>query len=84
MAPVAQLDTTEAARRVQRGILNRMSPEQRVRLAAEMSDDVREVAMAGIRILHPGWSEKRVRRALLVRIYGAKLVERAWGPEARS
>ena len=51
-----------------------MSPSERVDLAVAMSEEVREIASAGIR------SRQRVRRALLERLYGTELVARAWGP----
>ncbi len=77
-------DTTDAARRVQRRVLSGMSPEKRVLVAAQMSEDARAVAAAGIRALHRAWPDAQVRRSLLVRIYGADLVERAWGASRRS
>ena len=80
---VTRTDTTKAARRVQRGLHSAMSGEQRVELMVRMSEDARDITAAGIRMSHGDWSEKRVRRALLIRIYGADLVERAWGPGAQ-
>lgn len=60
--------------------LRRMTPAERVRLAAVMSEESREITRAGIRARRPDWSEARVQRELLVRLYGADLVERAFGP----
>ena len=77
---VTSLDTTDEASRVQRTAWAQMGPHRRVWIAAEMSDDAREIAAAGVRHRNPDWSEVRVRRQVLVQVYGADLVERAWGP----
>ena len=82
MASVTSLDTTPDARREQVAILKRRTPQERVRMAVSMSMDAREMTRAGIRFRHPDWDEARVRRELLVRLYGAELVERALGPSA--
>ena len=79
---VTSIDTMTDATRVQRAAWARMGPGERVRVAAEMSDDAREIAAAGVRHRHPTWSEARVYRQVLVQVYGADLVERAWGPIA--
>ncbi len=78
MGVVTSLDTTDAARRVQLDVIRRMTPDERVGAAVRMSEDARSIAVSGIRSRHPEWSEERVRRELLVRIYGEDLVERAW------
>ena len=80
MDAVRSLDTSPDARRIQQAVWRRMSPSERVDLAVAMSEDVREIASAGIRLRHPDWSDDRVRRALLERLYGTELVARAWGP----
>jgi len=84
MRPVTSLDTTASALCVQRRILSGMSRRRRLEIAVQMSDDARDICVAGIRALHPAWTEGQVRRALLVRIYGAELVERAWGPDLKA
>jgi len=76
---VTGLDTAPEARRVQTAILKNMTPRVRVRMAVSMSEDAREIARDGIRFRHPDWDEARVRHELLVRLYGAELVARAWG-----
>lgn len=80
MKTVGSPDTAPDARRVQIEVLRRMAPEERVRVAVAMSEEAREITSAGICASHPGWTEERVLRELLTRIYGADLVERAWGP----
>ena len=58
-------DTSPVAESVQLEILRRMSGEQRVLLAFEMSMFARGLAEDGIRQRHPDWPETRVKRELL-------------------
>jgi len=62
---VSALDTNPAAEAIQLEILRRMSGEQRVVLAFEMSDFARELAKAGFRRAHPDRPEARVTREWL-------------------
>jgi hypothetical protein len=43
---------------------------RRAQVAAELSDAVRETALAGIRRRHPEFSEFEVRRSFLTLLYG--------------
>jgi Rv0078B-related antitoxin len=58
-------DTSPFAEAVQLRILRAMSGEQRLLLAFEMSLFARELASAGIRREHPGWTDAQVTRELL-------------------
>jgi len=57
--------------------LRRMGPQQRLRLAAEMSDEVRELAKAGIRSRHPEYSDRRLSAALEDLLLGEELATAA-------
>lgn len=59
----------------------RMSGEQRVAIAANLSEDVREIARAGIRARHPAYDDEQVRYALFRLLLGDELFRRAW-PQA--
>ena len=59
------LDTLVAARERQRETFRRMTPEQRLAVAAEMSDEIRAVAEAGIRHRHPDYSDDEVQSELV-------------------
>ncbi len=63
--PVPISDTSPAARAIQFDIFRSMSGEQRLLLAFEMSDSIRELSRAGIRHDHPDWTEAQVARELL-------------------
>jgi Rv0078B-related antitoxin len=58
-------DTSPKIREMQLSIYRAMTDEQRLRIAMEMSDCVKEIQKAGIRSLHPDWSEQQVIRELL-------------------
>ena len=47
-----------------------MTPEQRLAVAAEMSDEIRAVAEAGIRQRHPDYSDAEIRAALVAILLG--------------
>jgi hypothetical protein len=68
------LDTSMAALERQRETLRRMTPGQRLAMAAEMSDEIRAVTEAGIRQRHPDYSDDQVR---------AELVGILLGPDGR-
>lgn len=61
------LDTSIDAYRRQLDAYRSMGPAERLRLAAEMSAEVRAIAESGIRRRHPDWSPE-ARAAELARI----------------
>ncbi|MBL8716976.1 MAG: hypothetical protein JNL79_13320 [Myxococcales bacterium] len=69
-------DTTEAAHRAQLAIWRRLGPEGRGRLAAEMSEDARAIAIEGERRRHPELSEAEARHRVLQRGWDAELARR--------
>ncbi|MGQ0703511.1 MAG: hypothetical protein ACT4PM_10310 [Gemmatimonadales bacterium] len=58
-------DTHAAARTVQQDIHRRLTGPERLRLAGEMSDLARALAVARLRQLHPDWSPRELSRELL-------------------
>ncbi len=50
--------------------LRAMSGQQRLKIAADLSDAVRRIAEAGIKREHPGISDAELREELFKRIYG--------------
>jgi len=53
-------DTSPEIEAMQLEIRRRMSPEQRLLVAFEISDLCRAFRKAGIRLEHPDWSERQV------------------------
>jgi hypothetical protein len=69
-------DTDEAARQAQLAVTRRLTASERVRLAAEMSEAARRIAIDGERRRHPELTEARARRVVFRRMWGAALTER--------
>ena len=66
-------DTDDKALAVQLAVLRRLGPSERVRLAAEMSEDVRRIAFEAEQRRHPELSAVEARQAVLDRIWGADI-----------
>jgi len=66
------LDTSPAALERQREASRQMTPQQRLAVAAEMCDEIRAVAAAGIRQRHPAYSDAEVRAALVAILLGGE------------
>jgi hypothetical protein len=69
-------DTTLEAHKKQVEILQKLSPERKALMAMELTDNVRRIAVSGIRSRHPEFSEKQVMRELLRLIVGNELFEK--------
>ena len=67
----APRDTSREAFAVQVERLRQAGPEARVAMAAEMSDAVRELALAAIRRRQPELDDRQIARALADRLYGS-------------
>jgi hypothetical protein len=63
-------DTTLRASAVQLQLYKSLSPSERVKIAVDLSDAVRETAMAGIRRRHPEYSDAELSHAFLSMLYG--------------
>ncbi len=63
-------DTSPEAAAIQQAIFRRMTPEQRLRLALEMSESMRDIALAGLRSRRPELSEAELSRELIRLMYG--------------
>ena len=75
---IPSLDTTIDAHAAQVAAWRRMGPERRMALALEMSNDIREVARAGIRHRHPEYDDEQVRWALYRLVLGEALFSKAY------
>ena len=58
-------DTPADVEALQLAVYGRMTGEQRMQLALEMSDFAREMSLSRIRSEHPEWSDWQVKRELL-------------------
>ena len=71
---------TPVTKRVRYHELLRLQPAcDRLAQALRLSRSVRELALAGITMRHPGASERELRVRLAVRLYGRDLAQRVFG-----
>lgn len=57
-------------------LLRARSPRERLAQSARLTLAVRELAMAGLRLRHPGASDEELRVRLVVRLYGREAAKR--------
>jgi hypothetical protein len=69
-------DTDELTRAVQLAAIRRLTASERVRIAVEMSEAARRIAIDGERRRNPELTEAQARRVVFRRMWGAALAER--------
>ena len=76
-------DTAPDVRRAQESSWRCLGPEGRIRLMLQLSDELREVALAGIRRREPHLNETQARGRLLRTLLGDELYEVAYVARGR-
>lgn len=69
----AMRDTSVAARQIQVAALRRLDGPARLQMALNMSEQGRQVTLAGIRYRHPEWTDAAIHRELLRLMLGRDL-----------
>ena len=72
------LDTTVEAARVQLEVLRRLGVDHSLRMALELSENVRRISESGVRLRHPEYSDDQVRLAEIRLRLGTELFSRAY------
>ena len=72
MNAMRSADVTAAAQAAQDSIHQRLTPEERLAAAIEMSDFARSLAEAGARMRNPGASDDQIRQMLIAALYPAR------------
>jgi len=62
---VKPLDTNLQALAIRDRVLRRLPPVERLRIAMDMTDTLRDLAMSRLRAEHPQWSDADLRKELL-------------------
>lgn len=75
LTPVDLADTAPEARRRQLEVYRRMSPQARVEQTLALSEEIRRVALDGIRQRNPSFDDEQVRVAWLRMLYGPDFAE---------
>ena len=63
-------DTSPKAAAIQQEVFRRMTSAERLRLALEMSESMRNVALAGLRARHPELNANELSQELMRVMYG--------------
>lgn len=63
--PFVPPDTAPEAALVQAAAFQRMSPERRLEIALQMSEDLRQLSAIGVRGRHPEYTDDQVRLAVI-------------------
>lgn len=66
-------DTTIEASRKQFEILRRLGPEARLKMAFELSDNLRGIVEAGVRGRNPNYNEQKIKQEVLRLMIGETL-----------
>jgi hypothetical protein len=66
-------DTSAAMTEAQNQLYREIGESGRARIAAEMSDMLRELAIAGVRLRNPDFDEQQVRAEVLAIFYGRRM-----------
>jgi hypothetical protein len=65
-------DTSPAMTEAQLRLYREIGPAGRARIAAEMSDMLRELAITGVRLRHPEYDAEQVHAEVLAVFYGRR------------
>lgn len=76
-------DTTVEAVRKQFEILRRLGSEVRLKMAFEMSDNLRRIVEAGVRGRHPDYNEQQIKQGVLRLMIGERLYREAFGDKTK-
>ena len=67
------LDTTIEAARKQFEILRKLGPEVRLKMAFELSNNLRSIVEAGVKLRHPDYEEQEIQHEVLRLMIGDTL-----------
>lgn len=74
-------DTLPEAAEVHLQVLKRLGPGHRARMAFELSNSLRELSAAGVRMRHPEYDDRKVRLAVIRLAVGEALFRAAFPSE---
>ena len=70
---IVHQDTTLDAEKIQIAVLKKIGAEGRLKMTLELSDNIRDMTMSGIRIWHPEYSEDTVMKARIKNLHGVSV-----------
>lgn len=75
---VIPADTTIEAARKQFEILRRLDVETRLKMAFELSDNLRSIVEAGVKLRHPEYDEQQINRQVIRLMIGEALFKQIY------
>lgn len=63
-------DTTPEALAVEYNVLLSLSMQNKAKMTFELSDNIRDITAAGIRAANPKYTDRQLRRELIIRMHG--------------
>ena len=75
-------DTTIEAARKQIEVLRRLDAQTRLKMTFELSDNLRSIVEAGVRLRHADWDEQKIRQQVLHLMIGETLFKQIY-PDIR-
>ena len=77
-------DTSPEAQRKQYELMSRLSPNERLKLAFDLTETVRKLVIADLRHRYPEADEASIRRKFIARVLPREDVIRAYGFDPRT
>lgn len=74
-------DTSIESARVQFSALKKLNPSQKLAMIFELSDNLREIKLAGLRLQHPSFNEKSLTKSFLKIILKKSIFEKIFSTE---
>lgn len=71
-------DTDDRIEQMRIARIREMSPTQRIEAVVQLSEDMRRIALDGIRARHPDYSDAQIKLAHFRLLYGDELYRRVW------
>jgi len=71
-------DTTIEAARKQIEVLRRLDAQARLKMTFELSDNLRSIVEAGVRLRHRAWDEQKIRQQVLRLMIGKSLFKQIY------
>lgn len=71
-------DTTIEAARKQIEVLRRLDAQTRLKMTFELSDNLRSIVEAGVRLRHSDWDEQKIKRRVLRLMIGETLFKQIY------
>ena len=81
---IKPLDTSKEAQKIQREALRKLTPNQRIKMVFELTDELYSIIVAGIRARHPEFTEEDVIRERNRILWGDELYKAVYANKEKT